>query len=189
MRYEKLTIIKWQLQATSEGCYRYITCRSISSSELTSYTTFTTPYVLPLLILWPPIARQSLHGVFIQHMPGIMHSIHTGQSYHTVPTSASKEAWRLWVKISCGVYYIQLIIAVWRHRSGSGNGLLPGGTKLLPEPMLTYHQWGLSSIHLWEISQEVFNVSILAMSSTITNPWSQQHITGTNSIGTGRVDQ
>ena len=26
---------------------------------------------------------------------------------------------------------------------GSGNGLLPDGTKPLPEPMLTYHQWGL----------------------------------------------
>ena len=26
---------------------------------------------------------------------------------------------------------------------GSGNGLLPEGTKPLPEPMLTNHQWGL----------------------------------------------
>ena len=25
---------------------------------------------------------------------------------------------------------------------GSGNGLLPDGTKPLPEPMLTYHRWG-----------------------------------------------
>ena len=25
---------------------------------------------------------------------------------------------------------------------GSGNGLLPDGTKPLPEPMLTYHKWG-----------------------------------------------
>ena len=32
--------------------------------------------------------------------------------------------------------------AIWRHRVniGSGNGLLPDGTKPLPEPMLTYHQ-------------------------------------------------
>ena len=28
---------------------------------------------------------------------------------------------------------------------GSGNGLLPDGTKPLPEPMLTYHQWGLKT--------------------------------------------
>ena len=25
--------------------------------------------------------------------------------------------------------------------TGSGNDLLPGGTKPLPEPMSTYHQW------------------------------------------------
>ena len=25
---------------------------------------------------------------------------------------------------------------------GPGNGLVPDGTKPLPEPMLTYHQWG-----------------------------------------------
>ena len=25
---------------------------------------------------------------------------------------------------------------------GSGNGLVPDGTKPLPEPMLIYHQWG-----------------------------------------------
>ena len=39
------------------------------------------------------------------------------------------------------------IVAYWRHVStwnwvniGSGNGLMPDGTKPLPEPMLTYHQ-------------------------------------------------
>ena len=26
---------------------------------------------------------------------------------------------------------------------GTGNGLLPDGTKPLPEPMLTYDQWGV----------------------------------------------
>ena len=34
--------------------------------------------------------------------------------------------------------------AIWRHiwvNIGSGNDLLPDGTKPLPEPMLTYHQW------------------------------------------------
>ena len=30
----------------------------------------------------------------------------------------------------------------WRHSSGSGNGLLPGGTKPLPEPVMTNHKWG-----------------------------------------------
>ena len=30
--------------------------------------------------------------------------------------------------------------AIWQHRSGSGNSLLPDGTKPLPEPMWTYHK-------------------------------------------------
>ena len=33
---------------------------------------------------------------------------------------------------------------------GSGDGLLPDGTKLLPEPMLTKHQWGLVAFTLQE---------------------------------------
>ena len=40
-----------------------------------------------------------------------------------------------------------LIVALWRHmaldfldNTGSDNGLLPDGTKPLPEPVLTYHQ-------------------------------------------------
>ena len=44
---------------------------------------------------------------------------------------------------------IQLIVAKRRHKAtrswvniGSRNGLLPNGTKPLPEPMLTYHQQG-----------------------------------------------
>ena len=42
---------------------------------------------------------------------------------------------------------LKLIGAWWRHmaleilvNTGSGYGLLPDGTKPLPEPMLTYHQ-------------------------------------------------
>ena len=39
---------------------------------------------------------------------------------------------------------------------GSGNGLLPGGTKPLPEPMLTGHQWSpVTFISLRTISQEM----------------------------------
>ena len=33
---------------------------------------------------------------------------------------------------------------------GSGNGLLPDGTKPLPEPMLTYHQSGLVAFTQWQ---------------------------------------
>ena len=36
---------------------------------------------------------------------------------------------------------------------GPGNGLLPDDTKPLPEPMLTYHQLGICSIHLRPVSQ------------------------------------
>ena len=32
---------------------------------------------------------------------------------------------------------------------GSGNGLLPNGTKPLPEPMLTYHKYGPVTL-IWE---------------------------------------
>ena len=38
---------------------------------------------------------------------------------------------------------------------GSGNGLLPDGTKPLPEPMLTDNQWSPSDIHMKAISQEM----------------------------------
>ena len=41
-----------------------------------------------------------------------------------------------WPLTHCG-----LVTEIWVN-IGSGNGLLPDGTKPLPEPMLTYHQWG-----------------------------------------------
>ena len=52
--------------------------------------------------------------------------------------------------------------------TGSCNGLLPDGTKPLPEPMLTYHQWG-SVAYTWGcISQELFKISIHKTGSNIT---------------------
>ena len=55
-----------------------------------------------------------------------------------------------------GIYFsLKLIGAQWRHmalkilvNNGSGNDLLPNGTKPLPEPMLTYHQLG-SVAFIW----------------------------------------
>ena len=35
-----------------------------------------------------------------------------------------------------------MVIQIWLNID-SGNGLLPDGTKPLPEPMLIYHQWVL----------------------------------------------
>ena len=60
----------------------------------------------------------------------------------------------------------------WRHKSGStinigsGNGLLPTGYKLLPEPMLTNHQ--LSLVYLRVISQGMLKISILYTSLKLT---------------------
>ena len=36
--------------------------------------------------------------------------------------------------------------AMWLHSNniGTGNGLVPDGIKLLPEPILTYLQWGIN---------------------------------------------
>ena len=42
---------------------------------------------------------------------------------------------------------------------GSGNGLLPDGTKPLPKPMLTYHQWG---------SLKIPQIAVTKMSLKIT---------------------
>ena len=52
------------------------------------------------------------------------------------------------------------------------NGLLPHGTKPLPEPMLTNHQWGLVAV---TISWEMFKIYIHGMSFKIINHWSQLH--------------
>ena len=51
---------------------------------------------------------------------------------------------------------------------GSDNGLLPGGTKPSPDPMLTYHQWGSVALrHPYRrpILQEVLKISIREGSS------------------------
>ena len=50
---------------------------------------------------------------------------------------------------------------------GSGNGLLPDGTKPLPEPMLTYHQRGSVAFFWEQVSQELLKVSIQDMSLKI----------------------
>ena len=61
---------------------------------------------------------KSIHSKLLPHLQGTNELIHITQSsfigWHMVT--------QIWVNI------------------GSGNGLLPDGTKPLPEPMLTYHQ-------------------------------------------------
>ena len=51
---------------------------------------------------------------------------------------------------------------------GSGDGLLCDGTKPLPEPMLTDHQWGPSGVHIRTISQEIPQPSITKIHLKIT---------------------
>ena len=63
-----------------------------------------------------------------------------------------KCTWKCRLKNGChfvSASMCQLIGALWHHMAteicvtiGSGNGLLPDGTKPLPEPMSTYHQQG-----------------------------------------------
>ena len=43
----------------------------------------------------------------------------------------------------------------------SGNGLLPDGTKPLPEPMLTNHKLGYCGIHLRVVLREMLKISFL----------------------------
>ena len=51
---------------------------------------------------------------------------------------------------------------------GSDNGLLPDGTKPLPEPMLTDDQWSPHDIHIRAISQEMPQPSITEICLKIT---------------------
>ena len=51
----------------------------------------------------------------------------------------------------------------------SSYDLLPHGTELLPEPVLTYHEWGTIYIQLRAISQEFPQASINEISWEITS--------------------
>ena len=42
-------------------------------------------------------------------------------------------------------YWGHMVTEIWIN-IGSGNGLLPDGTKPLPESMLTYNQWGIVAL-------------------------------------------
>ena len=69
--------------------------------------------------------------------------------------------------ISSMIFINQLIVA-WRHHKatrnwvniGSGNGLLPDGTKPLPEPMLTYHQYGPVAFIGWHYHEKIWYQSV-----------------------------
>ena len=76
--------------------------------------------------------------------------------------------------------------AWWRHmvswvfiKTGSGNGLLPDGTKLLPEPMLACHQYApVADIHPTAIPLEMFKIWINGLRLNIKHLKSTPHLQG-----------
>ena len=56
----------------------------------------------------------------------------------------------------------------------SGNGLLPDGIKPLPEPMLTYHQWGLAAFTWGKFDRKSSWYLLLIINSRL-----QPHLPGT----------
>ena len=65
---------------------------------------------------------------------------------------------------------------------GSGNGLLPDGTKPLPEPMLTDNQWGIVAFTWGQFHNKYSRLSILNMSLKITYLKLQPHLPGANEL-------
>ena len=71
-----------------------------------------------------------------------------------------------------------MVTLIWVN-IGSGNGLLPDGTKPLPEPMLTYHQWG-NAPFMWG----QFQPSITKISLKITSLKFIPNLPGANELKT-----
>ena len=70
---------------------------------------------------------------------------------------------------------------------GSGNGLLPGSTKPLPDPILTCHYLGTVVFIWWQYSIEILNVSFFKRCLKIANLKSLPHLSENNelaSVGT-----
>ena len=74
----------------------------------------------------------------------------------------------LWYKFESDLWHPQWVNSlwpsdvIWRQGSlevdiGSGNGLLPDGTKPLPEPMLTDHQWSPVTFILGQFHKRCLN--------------------------------
>ena len=72
-----------------------------------------------------------------------------------------------------------MVTKIW-VKIGSGNGLLPDGTKPLPEPMLTDASVKASDIHIRAISQEMLQPSITKICVKITNLKFRPNLPGAN---------
>ena len=74
-----------------------------------------------------------------------------------------------------------MVTEIWVN-FGSGNGLLPDGTKPLPEPMLTDHHLKSSDIHSRAISQEMPQPSITKIHWKITYLKFHSNFPGANEL-------
>ena len=75
----------------------------------------------------------------------------------------------------------QYVTLIWVN-IGSGNGLLPDGTKPLPEPMLTYHQSGPVIITLRTISLEIHQPPITKITLKIAYLKFHWNTSGANNV-------
>ena len=77
-----------------------------------------------------------------------------------------------------------MVTEIWVN-IGLGNGLLPYGTKPLPEPMLTDHQWSPSDIHIRAISQEMSQPSLTKIHLKITYLYFRSDFSEANELRDG----
>ena len=80
-----------------------------------------------------------------------------------------------------------MVTEIWIN-IGSGNGLLPDGTKPLPEPMLTDHQLSPVTFIFREISQEMPQPSIAKICLKITYLNFHSNFPGVNEL-IGHMEQ
>ena len=92
------------------------------------------------------------------------------------------QVWIIYIQFGWTSYLVTVTPLIWNLVNiDSGNGLLPNGTKPLPEPMLTNH--GILSIfriHLRKSSQEMLKVSVHDVSLQITHLRLQPHFLENN---------
>ena len=76
-----------------------------------------------------------------------------------------------------------MVTEIWVN-IGSGNGLLPDGTKPLPEPMSTDHHWSPNDINIRGISQELPQTTITKIHLKITYLTFHSYFPGANELTT-----
>ena len=105
------------------------------------------------------LISHSLHHWCYPYPSGLLHMI--ASSLHKIAPVPVKQPLRIWANTShksiithCGL--VMPYSEIWVN-IGSGNGLLPDGTKPLPEPMLTDHQWSPVTFILGQFHKRCLN--------------------------------